>query len=97
MDGTEDDEIYWGEKRDSSEDTGKVEIEEDDTSYTVSDEDLLHCHVKVLDLLWCVNIITYLPVHKIPYTVYLFLCFVIICYIKFLVPLNANINANIPL
>ena len=30
MDGTEDDEMYWVEESDPSEDTGNVEIEEDD-------------------------------------------------------------------
>ena len=41
MDGTEDDEIYWDEESDSSEDTGNVEIEEDDTSDIESDKEFL--------------------------------------------------------
>lgn len=34
IDGTEDDEIYWDEESDSSEDTSYVEIEEDNMSDT---------------------------------------------------------------
>ena len=41
MDGTEDDEIYWDEESDSSEDTGNVKIEEDNTSDIDSDEEFL--------------------------------------------------------
>ena len=39
--GTEDDAVYWDEESDSSEDTGNVEIEEDDTSDIGSDEEFL--------------------------------------------------------
>ena len=41
MDGTEDDEIYWDEESDSSEDISNVELEEDDTSDIDSDEEFL--------------------------------------------------------
>ena len=41
MDGTENDEIYQDEECDSSEDTGSVEIEQDDTSDIDSDEEFL--------------------------------------------------------
>ena len=41
MDGTKDDEIYWDEESDSSEDTGNVKIEEDNTSDIDSDEEFL--------------------------------------------------------
>ena len=41
MNGTEDDEIYWGEESYSSEDTDYVEIEEDDSSDIDSDKEFL--------------------------------------------------------
>ena len=41
MDGSEDDKIYQDEESDSSEDTGNVEIEEDDTADTESDKEFL--------------------------------------------------------
>ena len=41
MDGTKDDEIYWVEESDSSEDTSNVEIGEDDTSDIDNDEEFL--------------------------------------------------------
>ena len=36
MDGTEDDEIYWDEESDFSEDTGYVENEEDTSSFQMT-------------------------------------------------------------
>ena len=39
--GTEDDEIYWDEESDSSENTGNIKIEEEDTSGIDSDQEFL--------------------------------------------------------
>ena len=41
MDGTQDDEIYWDEESDFSEDTGNKEIEEDNSSDIDSDQEFL--------------------------------------------------------
>ena len=41
MDGTEDDEMYWVEESDPSEDTGNADIEESDTSDVDSDKEFL--------------------------------------------------------